>query len=179
MPAINDFDDVPQLMYAGEMLPPLREGYALNGAFGSVVTDIKGGMPRIRRDTINNAQAVSVSYLLNDADMVDWFDSWWRVKAHEGSMPIRCMLTLGEAEPKEYVAIVATDPVYSDMRGYYGVVTLNVYAQKVIEDYDYEYSLVTLLEIYGRKGAIEILEYLGLYATVWSTESLAGWGYAR
>lgn len=135
--AINDIDQLPKLKYAGVFLHPLRDGYSLDTPYGAKISSATGGMPFIRRDTINNAQQVTVSYELKNSTMVDWFMMFWKLSTLEGSLPFVCLLSLGDSEPLEYVAIATTAPTYTEMLGFNSLVTFNVAAQKLVADYEY------------------------------------------
>ena len=135
--ATTDIDQLPKLKYAGGLLIPLRDGYGLDTPYGAKVSNATGGMPFIRRDTVNNAQQVTVSFELKDSTMVDWFMLFWKISTLEGSLPFVCLLSLGESTPQEYVAVAVSAPVYSEMRGFNSLVTFNVAAQKVVSDYVY------------------------------------------
>ena len=137
MPAITDINELPKLKYAGHYLQPLQNGYGLDGPYGAQISAMPGGQPRIRRDTINNSQIVDVTYELTDDGMVDWFQMWWKIKTLEGSLPFRCMLSLGESNPAEYVAIALSAPSYTEMKGYYSLVSFKISAQKIVDDYIY------------------------------------------
>lgn len=154
MPAVNDISDLPRLKYGGEFLPPLRQGLSVSAAYGAKTSTLQGGMPRIRRDTVSNAQLVTVTYELFDPDMVDWFQMFWKVRTLEGSIPFVCMLTLGESEPREYVAVVMDAPVYSEFAGYDGLVTLNLAAEMIVSDYAYWDMVLELQENVPNLGAL-------------------------
>lgn len=127
--AITDVESLPKLKFNSEYLEPMRDGYQLESPFGASVSQLPGGMPRVRRDTVNNAQNVTVSYELRDSTYVDWFNVWWRFATKEGSVPFRCLLSIGESEPQIYVAVALSAPKYTAMRGYNAVVTLELSAQ--------------------------------------------------
>lgn len=135
--ATTDIDQLPKLKYAGEFLIPLRDGYALDTPYGAKISTSIGGMPFIRRDTINNAQQVTVSYELKDPTMVDWFMMFWKISTLEGSLPFVCLLSLGDSEPQEYVAVSVSAPKYVEMLGFNSLVTFNVVAQKLVTDFNY------------------------------------------
>lgn len=135
--AITDIDQLPKLKYAGSYLTPLRDGYAVDTPYGAKISTSQGGMPFIRRDTINNAQQVTVSYELKDPTMVDWFMMFWKISTLEGSLPFVCLLSLGDSEPQEYVGIALSAPKYTEMQGFNSLVTFNVAAQKLVSDFAY------------------------------------------
>lgn len=137
MPAINDIADLPRLKFAGKLLHPLRENYNLSGGYGARLSSAAGGMPFVRRDTVSNAQLVTVSFELRTPEMVDWFQMFWKIKLLEGSVPFVCLLSLGESYPKEYVAIPTSPVKYTEMRGYNTIITFDVAAELIVENYEY------------------------------------------
>lgn len=135
--ATTDIDDLPKLKYQGQFLLPLQDGYDLSGPYGALVTDAPGGMPAVRRNTVNNAQIVTASYSLNNPVMIQWFQMWYKLSTLEGSMPFITMLSLGEPEPEMYVVIPMGAPKYNDFKGFDTTVSFQFAARKIVDDYEY------------------------------------------
>lgn len=156
--ATTDIDELATLRFEGEYLVPLQAGYTLSGPYGALVTDVTGGMPSIRRNTVNNAQLVTATYDLPNPAMVAWFQMWYQLYTLEGSLPFKAMLSLGEATPEVYVVVALTAPVYNEFKGYDSTVTFQFAARKVVDDYDYWDTILGISELYNVRDYLNAIE---------------------
>lgn len=101
-------ETIPTLCFGGKQMLPDRDSYRPGISFGAVVTDIGGGPPRSRMQSLNNAVTVSVTYTF-DLCETQWFLDKWYTELREGTLPIKLPLELTGSDllnGTEYVATI-------------------------------------------------------------------------
>lgn len=101
-------ETIPTLCFGGKQMLPDRDSYRPGISFGAVVTDIGGGPPRSRMQSLNNAVTVSVTYTF-DLCETQWFLDKWYTELQEGTLPIKLPLELTGSDllnGTEYVATI-------------------------------------------------------------------------
>lgn len=162
--------DLPKLMFGGEMVRPVQDGYAATDPFSGVVTDIKGGFSRVARDAMGGVYDVTATYKFDDVQYL-WWGAFYHTVLKDGAMPFLAELALDTPVIQSYVCQIVARPGNPDNRGFYKEVTLKLQAEPVIDE-AYNAALADLLSLYGYDYA----EYLDLYnqlANVWIPESLS------
>lgn len=161
-------EDLPRLVYGGQMLRPDQAGYTTRDPYGAVVTDIPGGFSRVATDHLAGVYEVSTTYKL-DATQYLWWGAFYHTTLKEGSLPFVAELALDTPIIQEYVCQIVAKPSKPVNIGFYSEVTLTLEAEPIIDD---EYNDVIVDIIGGGLGENTgaVLSALDLYANEWCPE---------
>lgn len=124
-------DDLPRLMYGGEMVLPERDSYSYNPPWGVVKSDIAGTLSRLQRASFGGPANVSCSVQLYSPAMLQWWDDFYNYTIAEGSKRFLMRLFVNGLIQDHVCQIV--NQVQSDVVGWKGTVQLQLEAIPVID----------------------------------------------
>lgn len=124
-------DELPQLMFGGEMVLPERDSYSYNPPWGVVKSNIAGTLSRMQRATFGGPALVSCNIQLHSLAMLQWWDDFYNYTIAEGSKRFLMRLFIN-GFIQDHVVQIINQP-QSTVVGWKGSVELQLEAVPIID----------------------------------------------
>jgi hypothetical protein len=124
-------EELPQLMFGGQMVLPERDSYTYNAPWGVVKSDVAGTLSRLQRATFGGPATVSCVVQLATPAMLQWWDDFYNFTIAEGSKRFLMRLFVNGLIQDHVVQIVNT--TQSNVVGWKGSVQLQLEAVPIID----------------------------------------------
>lgn len=146
---------------------PDSTGYTFDDAEETVAVTLKGGAPRVRRDIIGGAITLSATWILG-YDQYDYFRAFYKLAMEKDAGWFKCDLILDDPDPIEVSCVFMPGTMkLAEHRGHMYKVTATLSCVPPIMDFEYEETIMDLVEAYGsEQAAEEILNLLAELANI-------------
>lgn len=124
-------DDLPRLMFGGEMVRPERDSYNYNAPWGVNASNIDGTLSRLNRRSFGGPANVSCAVQLHSPAMLQWWDDFYNYTLAEGSKRFLMELFVNGFIQEHVVQIVSRTS--SDVVGWKGIIQLQLEAIPIID----------------------------------------------